>query len=252
MTFSDETLMAYADDELDPEARAAVEAAMASDPEIARRVAQHSALRKRIRCAFDRILEEPVPPRLVPPVRGGPTDPLEDPLGAKLVPLRRGRAARQWAWPQWTAIAASLILGVIVGGAAVLRARAPAVIAMTGGQAVAAGMLASALSDQLAGSPSTAGGVRIGVSFRSKAGEFCRTFILRQPAPLAGLACRAAGSWQLGVLARASPPGGEPGAYRQAASTMPPAVIAAVESRIAGQPLDSRAEAAARARNWQP
>lgn len=251
MTFSDETLMAYADDELDPETRAAVEAAMASDPEMARRVAQHSALRKRIRSAFDRILDEPVPPRLLAPVGGGLTDPLEHPLGAEVAPLRRGRA-RQWAWPQWTAIAASLIVGVIVGGTAVLRARAPAVIAMTGGQAVAAGALASALSDQLAGSPSTAGGVRIGVSFRAKSGEFCRTFLVRQPAALAGLACRAAGSWQLGVLAPASPSGGKPGGYRQAASTMPPAVIAAVESRIAGQPLDSRAEAAARARNWQP
>ncbi|HEX8756497.1 MAG TPA: hypothetical protein VF745_09170 [Steroidobacteraceae bacterium] len=245
MTFSDETLMAYADDELDPGARAAVEAAMASDPEIARRVAQHSALRKRIRSAFDRILDEPVPSRLLTPVGGG----LTDPLGAKVVPLRRGRA-RQWAWPQWTAIAASLIVGVIAGGAAVLRTRAPAVIAMTGGQAVAAGALASALSDQLAGSPSAAGGVRIGVSFRAKSGEFCRTFILRQPAPLAGLACRSAGAWELGVLARASSPSGESGNYRQAASALPPAVIAAVEDRIAGQPLDVRAEAAARARHW--
>lgn len=245
MTFSDETLMAYADDELDPGTRAAVEAAMASDPEIARRVARHSALRKRIHSAFDRILDEPVPPRLLAPVRGGPADP----PGGEVVPLRR-RQARQRTWPQWTALAASLIVGVIVGGLAMLRARAPAVIAMTGGQAVAAGALARALSDQLAGSPGTASSVRIGVSFRSKSGEFCRTFVLRRPAALAGLACRTADGWQLGVLARASSPGGGSGDYRQAASAMPPALVAAVEERIAGQPLDARAEAAARARHW--
>lgn len=245
MTFSDEMLMAYADDELDPAARAAVEAAMASDPEIARRVAQHGALRNRIHSAFNRILDEPVPPRLLRPVSGGPTDP----LAGKVVPLRR-RQARQWAWPQWTAIAAGLMVGVIVGGLTMLRARSPSVIAMTGGQALAAGVLASALSDQLTASEGTASAVRIGVSFRSKSGEFCRTFVLRQPAALAGLACRGADGWQLGVLARASSPGGETGGYRQAASAMPPAVIAAVESQIAGQPLDARAEAAARARHW--
>ena len=40
MTFSEEVLMAYADDELDAPTRAAVDAAMASDPQIARRIAR--------------------------------------------------------------------------------------------------------------------------------------------------------------------------------------------------------------------
>lgn len=117
---------------------------------------------------------------------------------------------------------------------------------------LAAGMLAHALSQQLAVDQTAAAPVRIGVSFRSKAGEYCRTFSLREPAALAGLACRAADGWELGVLARTESPAVSSGSYRQAASSMPPAVIAAVESQIAGQPLDAHAEAAARGRHWHP
>ena len=73
MTFPDEVLMAYADDELDARARAAVEAAMAADPEIARRIAQHKALRSRVHSAFDKILDEPVPARLLQVVRSEPS-----------------------------------------------------------------------------------------------------------------------------------------------------------------------------------
>jgi len=126
---------------------------------------------------------------------------------------------------------------------------------MRGGRLLAAGMLADALSQQLAGdqtAATAAGPVRIGVSFRSKAGEYCRTFSLRQPAALAGLACRAGDGWELSVLARTETAGGAADAYRQAASPIPPAVTAAVESQIAGEPLDARAEAAARGRHWQP
>jgi hypothetical protein len=238
VTFPDEVLMAYADDELDAQTRAAVEAAMASDPEIARRIAQHKALRSRVHSAFNKVLDEPVPARLLP--RKG-----------NLVPMRR-RQVRHWTWPQWTAIAASLIVGVIAGRLALLGSHGPGPIVMRGGRVLAGSVLADALSDQLAGDQTVADPVRIGVSFRSKSGEYCRTFTLRQPAAVAGLACRAAQGWQIGVLAGAEWRGGHSGTYRQAASSMPPAVVAAVDDQIAGEPLDARAEAAARGRHWQP
>ena len=44
MHFSDETLMAYADGELDPATGAQVEAAMAGDAAMAGRVARHRAM----------------------------------------------------------------------------------------------------------------------------------------------------------------------------------------------------------------
>ena len=245
MSFPDEVLIAYADDELDARTRAAVEAAMVADPEIARRVARHKALRSRFRSAFDRVLDEPVPTRLLKVVRGAPADSREN----NVVPMR-GRQVRQWSWPQWTAVAASLIVGVIAGRLALVRFPGP--IVMRGGQVLASGALADALSNQLAADQSTANPVRIGVSFRSKSGEYCRTFDLASPAALAGLACRAADDWRVRVLARTESAAGGLGSYRQAASSMPPAVIAGVGDLMAGEPLDAQAEAAARGRHWQP
>ena len=247
MTFPDEVLMAYADDELDSQMRAAVAAAMASDPEIARRIAQHEALRGRIHSAFNKVLDEPVPAGLQAVVRGKPAEPRK----SNVMPLHR-RQAPQWTWTQWTAIAASLIVGALAGRLVLVRAGNPGPITLSGGRMLAGGTLAAALSEQLAGEQTGAAAVRIGVTFRSKSGEYCRTFTLRQPAALAGLACRADDGWRLSVLARAESAGGGSGTYRQAASSMPAAVVAAVNERISGEPLDRHSEAAARGRHWQP
>ena len=61
----DETLMAYADGELEPAQRAAVEAALAADPTLVVRVEQHRALRRKLNAKFDRVLMETVPDALV-------------------------------------------------------------------------------------------------------------------------------------------------------------------------------------------
>lgn len=246
MTFTDEVLMAYADDELDAATRAEVEAAMASDPDIARRIAQHTALRSRVHSAFTQVLDEPVPARLLQVVRGEPAGDRK----SNILPLRQRRVQR-WTWPQWGAIAASLIVGVFAGRLALFRAGTGPVV-VRGGEIVASGVLADALSAQLVASQPNAAPVRIGVSFRSKSGQYCRTFTLHQTATLAGLACHAAQGWQLSVLAGAQSPATGSGAYRQAASAMPPAVTAAVGDLISGEPLDARAEAAARGDHWQP
>jgi len=246
MTLPDEMLMAYADDQLDTQDRAAVEAAMASDPEIARRIAQHKALRGRVHSAFNKVLDEPIPARLLHAVRSGP----RAHGGNKVVPLRVRRPPR-WAWPQWGAIAASLIVGAIAGRW-VLEPASRDPIVMRSGRIMASAALASALSDQLAAGQPAAGAVRIGISFRSKSGEYCRTFGWHQTADLAGLACRAADGWQVRVLARTQSPVTDSGSYRQAASPAPPAVMAAVGDLIAGEPLDAQSEAAARAQHWRP
>ena len=166
------------------------------------------------------------------------------------MPLHR-RHVQRWGWQQWTAIAASLIVGVIAGRLALIRSRAPGPIVVRSGRILAGGALADALSEQLVASQSVAGPVRIGASFRAKSGQYCRTFTLRQSAPLAGLACHAGGDWRVRVLARVESAGGSSeGGYRQAASSMPPAVVAAVGNLIVGEPLDAQAEAAARGRHW--
>jgi len=244
MNFSDDTVMAYVDGELDAPTRARVEAAAAADPELARRIARQQSLRRRLSAALDPVLKEPVPERLLATVR----DAAREHAPAQVVPLARRRASlTSWSWREWSALAASLVLGALLGPWLVqlqtggpLRARA--------GELLADGALARALSAQLAGTQPPDAPVQIGVSFRARDGDYCRTFVLRDRNALAGLACRSQGSWRLRVLAAAPRTASE--GYRPAAAALPTAVTSAVDELIEGEPLDAGGEAAARERSW--
>ena len=246
MTFSEETLMAYADNELDAQTRTAVEAAMAADPEIARRVAQHKALRGKVRLAFDNVIDEPMPQRLVNAARGTPAVRRE----GNVVPLRR-KAPQRRGVPLWAAIAASLVIGIIIGQA-MLHGSGNTTVTSRDGQLLASGVLAHALSVQLASAQTAQDPVQIGVSFKSKAGDYCRTFTVHESTTLAGLACRQHDDWRVQMLTQSTPPAQNGGAYRQAASEIPKSVLLSVDDNIAGDPLDAHAEAAARDKNWSP
>lgn len=247
MTFSDETLMAYADGELDAATRAAVETAAAADPQLAQRIAQHRTLRARLRGAFEPVLAEPLPERLLAAARGAGGERRTD----NVIALRKGRPPR-WSWPQWGAMAASLIVGVLLGPVLLRSAARPAPLDVSGGRLRASGALARALSQQLASEQPPVAPVTIGVSFRARSGDYCRTFVLREGESLAGLACRQGPNWQVMALAPAAAPGTAAGGYRQAGSGMPPAVAGTLDELIAGEPLDAAAEKAARAHAWNP
>jgi hypothetical protein len=231
MTYSDDTLMAYADGELDPAERAAIEQAMRTDPAIAAAVERHRALRADVAAAFAGILDEPVPARLRPPAP------------ANVVSLEAAREKRRrWSWPEWGALAATLVVGVLAGR--MVPGGGPA-IAGNGSQVVARGELASALDRQVGGQGN--GAVKVGVSFAARDGAYCRSFVMGASA---GLACREGGQWRIPVLAEGEQEAS--GGYRQAGSALPPAVLDAIDARIAGKPLDAAGEEAARARSWQP
>ena len=116
---------------------------------------------------------------------------------------------------------------------------------------MASGLLANALTRQLLAQQRASEPVRIDVSFRSKSGEYCRTFSMRSPA-VAGLACHAADGWRrLDVLSGTESHAVTGEGYRQASSSLPPAVVNAVTHEMS-EPLDARAEAAARRHGWQP
>jgi hypothetical protein len=246
MTPSEETLMAYVDGELDGPARVEVEAAMRANPDIAARVAREQALRKRIRLAFEQVVEEPVPERLAATARRA-SAPMR---GNNVIPLRR-KESRKWSWPEWSSMAASLAVGVVLS---LLFVRHSGPMTSRSGHLFASGALAQALSDQLASAQAdiAATPVQIGVSFRDKSGNYCRTFTLRETGSLAGLACRSGDGWRLDAVARSEESTGASAArYRQAASSLPKPILESVEERMAGGPLDARAEAAAKASGWK-
>ena len=246
MKFSEETLMAYADNELDAQTRTAVEEAMATDPEVARRVAQHKALRGKVRLAFDNVIDEPAPQRLIDAARGVPAVRRE----GNVIPLRR-KAPPPRAWPQWASIAASLVVGVIVGQA-MLRGSGSDLVTSRGGQLLANSVLSHALSEQLASTQTDQSAVHVGVSFKSKAGTYCRTFTAHESTTLAGLACRDHDDWRVQVLAQTTSTPENNTAYRQAGSALPKSVLQAVDDNITGEPLDAAAESAARDKSWNP
>jgi hypothetical protein len=245
MNVSDEMLMAYADGEADDATRTLIEAALRDDPEIRRRVDRHRALRQAVQGAFAEVLDEPVPQRLVAAARGAPAGNVVDlgrvREGAVKVP---GKGWRRW---QPAAMAASLMLGLALG---YLGWRGSNPLVASNGEWVAGAGLAHALSTQLSSDRDPGRVAVTGLSFRAKSGDYCRTFSLTGTHSSSGLACREGGDWKIKVLAQSPETPASSAAFRPAASDDSPALRAAVEESIDGEPLDHAGEIAARQENW--
>jgi len=251
----DDLLAAYVDGELSESERAQVEQAIARDARLAQRVAQQRALRLRLRNAFNGV-REPMPQRLLNAAR---LEPLSGP--AQIIDLARVRAERarraERRRPQipsraTMAIAASLLLGL---GAGLLLEHLFVSAGPTeyrDGALLASGLLNRALNEQLASAAPGSSAVRIGLSFRSRNGGFCRTFVFDNHRSLTGLACREQQRWHILTLlgADASASAGSAPGYRMAGAAMPTALLQAVNERISGEPLDADAEAKARRAAW--
>jgi hypothetical protein len=238
VNYDDEELMAYADGELDDARRAEIAAAVARDPDLAKRVDAHRALRARVSGAFAPVLAEAVPDKLRAVAISG---------RGTVVQFRSAVTrdeSPQWPARTWMAMAASLVVGLLIAWR-VFSPTEPLMVA--GGDALLArGVLAAALDTQLASNQSRESDVLIGLTFRSRDGTFCRSFAL--PAQqTAGLACRAGEDWRIAATAVTELPSGE---IRQAGSALPAAIAAAIEERIAGEVFDAAAERDAQARGW--
>lgn len=190
---------------------------------------QLRAERRRLSAAFDGVLDEPVPDRFKA-LLAEPAPQVVD-LGA----VRAQRRAMS-SWAAWGGMAATLVLGTLIGTR----------LAPSGGddRLVARGEIARALDTQLASAP--AGAVAVQISFKARDGRWCRSF---STTASAGLACREAdGAWALQQLAAVTASG--PG-MRQAATSLPPSVLAAVDAAMAGEALNADQEKAARDAGWR-
>ena len=228
----DERFFAWLDGELGPSEAAEMEARVAADPELKRLADQHRALGSQLRSAFNPIADAPVPQTLQAALR--PT--------AQLIDFRAAKRARSMpAVAQWTAMAATLAIGIFIGTRVPQESSAP--VQAEAGKLYAAASINRALDTELASAPT--GDVRVGITYRDSAGEICRTFTA--PAG-SGLACRNSGRWQMKGLFAA--PEGQGSDYRMAAG-MDPNLAALVDSTIAGEAFDEAAEKAAKANGWK-
>ncbi|MES2018336.1 MAG: hypothetical protein V4484_17750 [Pseudomonadota bacterium] len=250
MNISDEILMAYADGELDEATRRVVEQALRQDPALAEKVRQHQVLRSNVFNAFASTLSEEVPQRLQAAARSGKVVHLDSVRQLRTPPAPLPLPAKpRWSWPEWGALAATLVVGVlsgIVANKSIVGEQSLAGFDNNAGMLTAQGKLDQALSEQLASASAQDPNVKVGITFLSKEGTYCRSFMLPSTA---GLACRDGGEWRIPVLTNGAM--GVAGEYRQAGSALPAAVLEAIDERIVGQALDANAERAALKQGWK-
>jgi len=249
MKYDDETLMAYVDGEVDAKLRADIDAAIARDPVLASRVERQRAVRGKVSGAFAKVLEQPLPDELMRAARGGATSGSPANRGNVLqFPARPSRApSPPWRGREWAAMAASLILGAVISwrlfatgeGAPIVPGKA---------SLVAHGALAHALDIQLASEQRGGEAISIGLTFKTKDGNYCRSFELRASRTV-GLACRVGSEWQVAATDAKEPAAGQ---MQQASSAISPAILRAIESRVDGAALDADAERDAKERGFEP
>ncbi|WP_375248779.1 hypothetical protein [Sphingomonas sp.] len=229
-------IIAWVDGELDDATAARVAARAAAEPALRELAERHRAMKARFAAAFDPLARSAQ-------TVSSPTSPAPAPI-ISLAAVRAERAAaaapsgtarRGW-WGVGGAIAASLIVGVVIGH----NSRVPVGLGDRTDALALAAPIGGALDRQLSGE---AGPIRVNLSFRAQDGRLCRRFTGQH---VAGVACRGPSAWQLRY---AVPVTHAVTDYRMAGDDDATAQV--VDAMIAGEPLDRAAEEAARRGGWR-
>lgn len=253
--FDEETLMAYADGELAPDRAAAVEAAMAADPSIARTVRLFRSTAAAARGAVD-AETPPVPAALLASIeqaiaRAAETAASPAEAAPAIVPVAEPTTAppRAAANRPWYALAASAAFVAVAVAAYLAGAQRDGSLPLAGVAVVAPGYERRAFDTALNEAPSGAGtpigaAATLGITatFRDGNGNLCREFRLErnQAGAVAGVACRSGGAWLIAFAA--TEPGGN-GDFRPASGHA--LLDAFLTERGASAPLTEAEESAA-------
>jgi hypothetical protein len=278
---SDEMLMAYADGELAPKARAAVEAQLATDAEARERLKVFEATRAPIAELYNETLQEPVPGHLLKLVLCDDQSPAAN-LGAT------GTAREKKAKPNPVMAALSVVGNALIGGPLLSMATAWSVLVLAvaggaglywatatnqdqglvtlqNGQIFAAGPLQRALETVPSGKKVTLGQspasnitIQVVLTFKNRHRAYSRQYDAATPkGGCAGIACRTdAGQWRLDIhmasAGRLHPAAAEPSKRIAPAGKAASSVEAAVRKVIEGDALGPAEEQALIRNNWQP
>ena len=242
--FSDETVMRYVDGELDDETSAQVEAALANDPELSRRIELFAETRLAAQEAMRRMLDEPVPDALKGAVEAmvAKAKAAPDPT---LATWRVGSGRPHIVSPanDWMRLAAAAcIAGVLGVGAGML----------VGGETEPGGLrIANVDADAVAtglrsiptGSETTLAGAatrfKAIATFRDSRQALCREFELdlADRSTVTSVACSVDGNWVVRFAVNA--PAGDDGYAPASSSEALEAYLAAIN---AGAPLSETEE----------
>lgn len=118
-TFSDETLTAFVDGELDPAQAVEVQLALIADEALARRIERFRYVRRALRSTYDAVVKEPVPDHLLALLNDiGQATPApsedETPLADKPIERVSQRGHERLGLGTWVALGASVLLGALV------------------------------------------------------------------------------------------------------------------------------------------
>jgi hypothetical protein len=230
----DERLMAYLDGELDERGRAEVEQALAGDVGLRNRLGAQRRLRNRLAGHYDPVAQEAVPDRF--------RAILDPPIVDLTVAREQRRPGSRPQWQNFAAIAATLVLGILLGRS-LPGDSGP--VTVESGVMIAQASLADALDTQLASAQPAGAPTRMGVSFARADGRLCRTF---ESAAVAGLACRSNQGWQLIMTAAGAKAARSE--YRQAGGGNA-AVLQVAQEMMVGEPFGAEAERRARDSGWR-
>jgi hypothetical protein len=253
-TITDDVLVAYVDDELEPAQRGEVERSLASDPALQRKARAFAESAAFLRRGLEAKLHEPLPEHLLRVFDCGcAADAAGDDDGSTVVPLpaARRRPLSAAAWPQWAAAAALLLM--VGGGLGFFSAG----VLVPEGEPMIAGIdptTARVLDREASGTP---GEIMPLLTFRDHDGRLCREYEVTASGAEArqiqrSVACRASGGgWTLvaSTYATAAPAAAGQG-YVPAAGAPEPA-IDLMAQLIAGAPLTPAAERAAIESDWR-
>jgi hypothetical protein len=235
VTVSRDELAAFADGELTGPRAREVEAALAADPSLMRDLERHRALKAQLSAHFDPIVDEPVPDALAALLRSAGGGPASNVVGFAEARERIAEKRRlpRWSWVAGPALAASLALVVLVprGG--------------DENEGYADARLAGLLDQRLVAEQRPGDATRVLLSFRDRAGVYCRAFSGRGGG---GIACRDDAGWKLEATGEGA--AGSRSEYRMAGAD-DAAILARAQALAEGGALDGEQETAARARGWR-
>lgn len=242
-TFSDETVMRYVDGELDEETSARLEAELATDADLNRRLEMFAETRLAAQEALRPALDEPVPEQLQASVEAMVAKAKASPADQS-VPAGTGKARLFSPANDWMRLAAAACIAAVLGIAAGLMFgdREPASGLQIAG--IEDGPLAAALRSVPSGDEKTldSGTFKAIASFKDSQQALCREFELAMAnnSRVSSVACVEAGEWKLRFAVNL--PGNDQGYAPASSSEVLDAYLAGID---AGAPLSAAEEKAA-------